>query len=92
MDENHGNVQPSPLMLASASEPQGRAVSYTANTPNTGKQELEEDVHIASEEKEEAPKVPVKETVTRLVARKKERQAINGPNAFLSLLGLVRKK
>jgi hypothetical protein len=67
-------------------------VSYAANMPNTREQKLGEDVYNAPEEKEEASKVPVKETVTRLIAREKERQAINGSDAFLSLLDLVKKK
>jgi hypothetical protein len=91
-DENPENIQPSLLMLASESEPQDRTVSYAANMPNTREQKLGEDVYNAPEEKEEASKVPVKETVTRLIAREKERQAINGSDAFLSLLDLVKKK
>lgn len=86
------NVQPTSLVSASRPELQDGAPLHAARLPYSGEQKLREDTKFAPEQRKATPKIPVKETVTRLMARKKEQQASNGLDAFLSLLDSVRKE
>lgn len=86
------NHQPSLPGPVSISELQVGAVSHGTNLLNMGYCELEGATKVTSEQKKQALEVPVEETVSRLMARKKERQASSGPDAFLSLLDLVKKR
>lgn len=89
-DKELGIIQPNPP--AWKAEPEDKAVPQAVDSHNIGEHKSEEDLKDVSKSNVEGAKVPVKETVTRVVARKKEQPANNGPDHFLSLLDLVRKK
>ncbi|KAF3052329.1 hypothetical protein E8E11_009460 [Didymella keratinophila] len=89
-NQKSGLKQLSPT--ATQSEAENQAVSPAVETHSTGERKSRKYIEGTPEPKEEAPQVPGKETVTRLITRTKERQTSNGPDVFLGLLDLVRKK
>lgn len=77
---------------AAMENPRNKTVSLAVETHSTREQNSKEDTEATPISKEESRKVPARETVTRFMALKKERQASSGPDAFLKLLNLVRNK
>ncbi|KAF1924871.1 uncharacterized protein M421DRAFT_424293 [Didymella exigua CBS 183.55] len=91
LDKRYRAIQSTPSMLALGSEPEHRALSRAADSHNVMEHELTGDIKVALGSKEKAHGIPAKETAMRLMVRRKE-QANNGPDHFLGLLNLVRKK
>lgn len=85
LDNNRASVQSN--SASGVVQPENKPLLSVAETCRTGEPKAKEGIPDA---KEESANVPVKEIVKRLMARKKGRQANNGPDAFLSLLDLVR--
>ncbi|KAF2621861.1 hypothetical protein BU25DRAFT_495434 [Macroventuria anomochaeta] len=90
MEKRFGVVEPTPPV--SDAGPIVEAKLEVANTTGAGEKVVEKDVNDKLSRQKELPRSPIKKTVSGLMARKKERSASTGPDHFLSLLDLMRKK
>jgi hypothetical protein len=94
VDKDSGAVQSNPSAPAPAAglEREDRVVPLAVDLYKLGEQKLKEHTQDTPAPEKETLKAAVKETATCIVACKKERKANDGPDHFLSLLDLARKK